>query len=425
MSKKGSTRIKKFKKRLCYRCHKQLEINGGMDYPIPNIPDEDDSVVPPSGGTEICVEASSSSDEGDKDKELDNQEEEEEEADDPLEKIMDKVIQDDSVLDWWKKTSGLHTVEKWVKNYRKHPAGWAALLMIHGVPEMTGRLRSKVENYAIYAALFLSAAIPTMFIPWDPLVICSGDYSYSRRLAKIKSDGGGSGGDSGGGGDLDSVDWECEIRKRFFFYFLGAGIAAHMLCIMLSMSFVNALNEAARDSDVFRMFARGQGFKATVKCQMAFRAGAACDLISMLAAAHMFMGWEAIVFAIICVAVVLKIYFRTSNLLFSNTSIVKYWREELGGKPDADDPYDLQIPVERFGERVDEGRTFAQTYSRSSVTKRKRSKKSSRTPGKMSDAARKHHMYEMAQNSPKYSKQAYFRPDKHSGQGAGIASGWL
>jgi len=42
----------------------------------------------------------------------------------------------------WRACSGLHTVDKWVLNYRKHPAAWAALLMIHGVPEVTGRLRS-------------------------------------------------------------------------------------------------------------------------------------------------------------------------------------------------------------------------------------------------------------------------------------------
>ena len=33
------------------------------------------------------------------------------------------------------------------------------------------------------------------------------------------------------------------------------------------MAFCNALNEAARDADVYRMFARGQGYLATVKVQ--------------------------------------------------------------------------------------------------------------------------------------------------------------
>ena len=73
-------------------------------------------------------------------------------------------------LEWWKKCSGLHTVEQWVEKYNKHPAGRGALLMIHGVPEVTGRLRSKVENYAMYSALFLSWSCPCIFssIP-DPI----------------------------------------------------------------------------------------------------------------------------------------------------------------------------------------------------------------------------------------------------------------
>ena len=45
-------------------------------------------------------------------------------------------LRDESVLEWWKKTSGLHTVLKWCTNYKKHPAGWGALLMIHVVPEV-------------------------------------------------------------------------------------------------------------------------------------------------------------------------------------------------------------------------------------------------------------------------------------------------
>merc|ERR1712216_945031 len=88
--------------------------------------------------------------------------------------ILEKCEQ---VKEWWKRTSGMQTVSKWVCNYKKHPAGWAALLMIHGVPEVTGRLRSKVENYAVYSALFLSVSIGLLADP--PNVIgtdCSGDF---------------------------------------------------------------------------------------------------------------------------------------------------------------------------------------------------------------------------------------------------------
>ena len=55
----------------------------------------------------------------------------------------------------------------------------------------------------------------------------------------------------------------------------------HFYSIILAMAFVNALNEAAREADVFRIFARGQGYLATFKCQQAFRVGAGfCMLAS-------------------------------------------------------------------------------------------------------------------------------------------------
>ena len=40
------------------------------------------------------------------------------------------------MLGWWEKTNGLHTVLEWCTNYKKHPAGWGALLMIHGIPQV-------------------------------------------------------------------------------------------------------------------------------------------------------------------------------------------------------------------------------------------------------------------------------------------------
>jgi hypothetical protein len=265
-----------------------------------------------------------------------------EDDDAPAQKFGDycttKVIEDDSILSWWKMTSGLHTVEKWVKNYQKHPAGWAALLTIHGIPEVTARLRSKVENYAMYSALFLSATIPVVMAPPSVVVTCN-------DVAK-----------------LADIDWECEIRKRIFFYPLVASIAAHMLCIVLAMAFVNALNETARDSDVFRMFARGQGYKATVKCQYSFRLGAFFAFVSMIASAHTYIGYEVIVLTVVLMYVCFRIAKGTAHLLFSNGSIVKYWRSELGGKPDADDPYDLQVPMDRFAERAKLSKDFRKEF---------------------------------------------------------------
>ncbi|KAJ1477943.1 hypothetical protein T484DRAFT_1819226, partial [Baffinella frigidus] len=54
---------------------------------------------------------------------------------DAQDEAVEANLRDESVLEWWKKTNGLHTVLEWCTNYKKHPAGWGALLMIHGVPE--------------------------------------------------------------------------------------------------------------------------------------------------------------------------------------------------------------------------------------------------------------------------------------------------
>jgi len=229
----------------------------------------------------------------------------------------------EQLLSTWTKCSGLHTVSQWVTNYRKHPAGWGALLMIHGVPEVSSRLRSKVDNYAIYAALFLSMSMT---------LVADAPSSISRAC----------------GGD-----WECEIRKRLYTVGFAVGTAAHMLCILLGMAFNNALNEAARDSDVYRMFARGKGFLATVKSERAFVLGCVADFVALIAAIAAYTTWaEAVGGAVITAAAVLFVNVRTSRMLFRSGSICRYWRPELGGKPDADDPYDLQVAMDLFQQRL-------------------------------------------------------------------------
>lgn len=236
--------------------------------------------------------------------------------------------QDRTLLDCWVRCSGIHTVQKWVKNYRKHPAGWAALLMIHGIPEVTARLRSKVENYAIYSALFLSVSIGLLT---DPPGFAANTCKYST-----------------GSGPW----WECQIRKRLYLYLLAIGTASHMLSIVLGMAFINALNEAARDSDVYRMFSRGKGFLATVKCEKAFGWGCVTDFLAMVVSVQHSMGWDSVPLALILLVVCIYVYRKTAGLLFSSASLVKYWREELGGKPDKDDPYDLTTPISCFDELV-------------------------------------------------------------------------
>jgi len=240
----------------------------------------------------------------------------------------EEIDEKEDKLAAWLQCSGLHTVGKWVLNYRKHPSCWAALLMLHGVPEVSGRLRAKVENYAIYSALFLSCTIAAVMDP-PPAMDCE------RREFE---------------GDYER--YRCEVAKRVAAYALIASIAMHFLAIILAMAFVNALNECARESDVFRVFARGQGFLATYKCQKAFRIGSACTMVAVGAVSLEMIGWDAVAFELLLTAYVVRTFTHTSHLLFSSGSLVNYWRTELGGKPDEDDPYDIQPGVEVFKERL-------------------------------------------------------------------------
>ena len=231
-------------------------------------------------------------------------------------------------LSAWLQCSGLHTVDKWVLSYRKHPSCWAALLMMHGVPEVSGRLRAKVENYAIYSALFLSCTIQAVMSPPDAMQCAEREF------------------------DTEAASVQCQVTRRIAVYALLAAIAMHVYSIILAMAFVNALNETAREADVFRMFARGQGYLATFKCQQAFRRGAAFCMLAIAAVSLEYIGWDALVWIVALLAYVLHNFAKTSNLLFRNGSLVHYWREELGGKPDADDPYEIAPAVHVFKERV-------------------------------------------------------------------------
>eukprot|EP00441_Pelagodinium_beii_P037560 CAMPEP_0197629710 /NCGR_PEP_ID=MMETSP1338-20131121/7452_1 /TAXON_ID=43686 ORGANISM="Pelagodinium beii, Strain RCC1491" /NCGR_SAMPLE_ID=MMETSP1338 /ASSEMBLY_ACC=CAM_ASM_000754 /LENGTH=504 /DNA_ID=CAMNT_0043200793 /DNA_START=83 /DNA_END=1593 /DNA_ORIENTATION=- len=241
------------------------------------------------------------------------------------------IEQDDSHLALWRQCSGLHTVRRWVTNYRGHDAGWGALLMIHGVEKTTARLVRKVENYCIYSALFLSMSLMAVCNPSELWVVELKE-SYEPWSSKW---------------------WELQVARRIYTYFFLAGSALHMLAILLGMSFVNAMNETARDSDIYRMFQRGEVFKATVKCQISFRLGCLFDFIAIgVAASLMVTGIEIAVLWLLLFFTTLQIYWKAAGLLFSSGSIVKYWRSELGGNPDPDDPYDLQIPLAAFQRRA-------------------------------------------------------------------------
>lgn len=244
------------------------------------------------------------------------------------EKLANKRMKDDEILlAYWRKTSGLHTVSEWCQNYHDHPGAFGALLMIHGVPEVSNRLRAKVDNCAIYSALFLSASLSVIFSPPETL-------------------------------DKQLDGWGYELGRRVFFAALSIGVVAHVLCIFLATAFTNALSEAARDSDVIRMFARGQGFNATVKCERAFRVGVAADFIGLLLVLYSLVGREVLAIILCSVVVASKIYLDTTTLLFNNGSLLGYWRKDTGGMPDADDPYDLGLPVEMLQKRARDGHNF-------------------------------------------------------------------
>eukprot|EP00747_Dinoflagellata_sp_TGD_P077439 gnl/TRDRNA2_/TRDRNA2_159591_c0_seq3.p1 gnl/TRDRNA2_/TRDRNA2_159591_c0~~gnl/TRDRNA2_/TRDRNA2_159591_c0_seq3.p1 ORF type:complete len:181 (+),score=30.78 gnl/TRDRNA2_/TRDRNA2_159591_c0_seq3:237-779(+) len=137
---------------------------------------------------------------------------------------------------------------------------------------------------------------------------------------------------------------------------------------MLAMAFVNALNEAARDSDVIRMFSRGKGYMATVKCQNSFRFGTALDLCAILTVVHSYIGWEVLVLLAVALPVAVCIYVDTAHHLFNSASLVSYWRRELGGDPDDDDPYDLSIPLEQLRKKVESGRELIAVPSADEVS---------------------------------------------------------
>jgi hypothetical protein len=101
----------------------------------------------------------------------------------------------------------------------------------------------QVENYAIYSALFLSCTIAAVMDP-PPAMDCE------RREF-----------------DGEYEKYRCEVAKRVAAYALIASVAMHFLAIILAMAFVNALNECARESDVFRVFARGRWWRSA-RCRL-------------------------------------------------------------------------------------------------------------------------------------------------------------
>jgi hypothetical protein len=202
---------------------------------------------------------------------------------------------EEAVLDWWKRTNGLHTQESWVTNYRSHPGPWAGLLSIHGVPEVVARLRSKVENYAVYSVFILSGSIGITAKPPSGLLMCS-DESFGGV-------------------------WFCTSIKYAYLLCMYAGMIKFMECILLAMAFVNALNETARDCDVYRMFSRGKGYAATVSVQKSFLYGVGCNFLAVMLAGSTYINAVAPSFFLLFSAYIWREYKTVANLLFSTASV--------------------------------------------------------------------------------------------------------
>jgi len=230
-------------------------------------------------------------------------------------------MEDESFTNWYRKNAGMHTVETWLSNYKRHPYAWGALIMIHGVNEVSARLRSKVENYAVYSAVLLSASV-VLF-----------------AMTEINP-------------YFEDAHW---LTKRIYLYAMCISVASHLTSILLSMSFVNALNEASRDADVIRMFGEGQGFLATHKCGRAFQHGLIALGVAIIDMIFINFDW---IDGLLCAAITISIMWKlksTSFKLFSSSSLVEYWRwgvgksGEIGSRAvENEDPFDLRIPLERI-----------------------------------------------------------------------------
>jgi len=135
------------------------------------------------------------------------------------------------------------------------------------------------------------------------------------------------------------------IITRIYLYSLCVSVSSHLCSILLSMSFVNALNEAGRDADVIRMFGEGQGFLATKKCGDAFQIGLVALAVSIGDIIVINFKWYDGLACFVIVFFLLRVLKPTSDKLFGSSSLMFYWR--FGRAEDNEDKFDLRVPLER------------------------------------------------------------------------------
>merc|ERR1719271_2325760 len=106
------------------------------------------------------------------------------------------------------------------------------------------------------------------------------------------------------------------------------------------------------------MFSRGQGYDATVKVQRDFLYGVGFNFLAVMLAGSTYITGVAPGFFFCFCLYAFREYKTISLRLFATASVQHYWRPEKGGKPDAGDPYDLEVPMVAFKDRVEDGKTL-------------------------------------------------------------------
>merc|ERR1719296_109916 len=101
-----------------------------------------------------------------------------------------------------------------------HQCNWAKLCMIHGSAEVRNRIQTRLDNYAIYSALFLGISMMLLASPPEKMM------DYGETL------------------DVGSPEWWWwSLSKRVCLGGFALGTGAHLICILLSIRFTDAMSE--------------------------------------------------------------------------------------------------------------------------------------------------------------------------------------
>lgn len=253
----------------------------------------------------------------------------------PKEYIPLADIAEESFIDWWRKTSGMHTVEQWLtRDYRSrmedrskysktHP-GWTPLLLVKSPVEIACMVRERIESFSLYSMFLLSSAVILLLAGKNggsPENICpssgslinnnSGDNvpNNSTTVASTNT--------PAALFSLSNVDQAAcvdastaFIQRRVFIYALSIAALLFAIAILLGLQVRGALDECARDADIVRLFSEGHGYEAVHRMELSFFFGLGFLFVTLFAAL-----WAqlSLVDAIIVAAVVLVTIFVVWN----------------------------------------------------------------------------------------------------------------